>query len=136
MPTEPPDEPRSASPTERAVGRPRAHQGGAGRYQEALTAPASWWLLGALFVVGVGWAFLVSTPPPVPLIAALVAAAVVGYTLWHYGSARIVVDGAGLRAGRARLPWASIGAAEPLDAAATRAALGVDADVRAYLLVR
>jgi DUF3093 family protein len=115
---------------------PDAPEPGSGRYRETLTLPVSWWLLGALFVVAVGWAFLLSTPPPVPAIALAVTAAIVGYTLWHYGSARVVVDADGLRAGRARLPWTSIGPAEALDADATRNALGVGADARAYLLVR
>jgi Protein of unknown function (DUF3093) len=111
-------------------------QPAAGGYRETLTVPVSWWLLGSLFAIAVGWAFLVSTPPPVPLLAFVVAVAIVGYTLGRYGSAQIVVDADGLRAAGARLPWPSIGSADALDAESTRKVLGVDADARAYLLVR
>lgn len=105
-------------------------------YSERLGVPVSWWLLGLLFSVAVGWAFFVATTTPVTVVAFLVAAALVGVTLARYGAARVVVDDDGLRAGRATLPWSAVGPAEPLDADATRRALGVEANAAAYLLVR
>ncbi len=53
-----------------------------------------------------------------------------------YGSARITVGNGELRAGRAHIALDLVGTAEPLDAEGTRRVAGVDADARAYLLLR
>jgi hypothetical protein len=105
-------------------------------YRERLTVSPAWWLLGLLFVVAVSWAFLVATPLVVAAIAAGITLVVVVWAMLHYGSLVISVDERGLMAGRATLPWSSIGPVEALDAAATRRVLGVDADARAFLVVR
>jgi hypothetical protein len=105
-------------------------------YRERLTVPVTWWLLGALFVVAVWWAFFVATPLVVSVIAAVATLGLVGWGLARYGSVLVTTGPAGLRVGRATLPWASIGAAEPLNHAATRRILGVEADARAFLVVR
>lgn len=107
-----------------------------GRYHERLTVSVGWWLLGVLFAAAVSWAFFVATPIPVAVLASVVALLAVGGALARYGSALIATDERGLRVGRASLPWSSIGEASALDPAATRAALGVDADARAFLLIR
>ena len=82
------------------------------------------------------WAFFVATPLLVAFVAGLVALAVVGAGLRSYGAARVATDPDGFSAGRALLPYRYVGEVEALDAAATRRLLGVDADARAYLLVR
>lgn len=105
-------------------------------YRERLTAPVSWWLLGGLFVVAVWWVFFVATPIPVAVVAGLVALVLTGWALASYGAVDVSVAGDGLHVGRATLPWSSVGAAESLDREATRRTLGVDADARAYLVVR
>jgi Protein of unknown function (DUF3093) len=105
-------------------------------YDETLTVPVSWWLLGLLFVLTVCWCFLVSTPLVVTIVATLVAGALVVAVLWRVGSAHIHAGTTGLAAGRATLPWESIGAVVALDPDETRVTLGVGADARAYLLVR
>ncbi len=105
-------------------------------YSETLAVPVSWWLLGTGLVLGVFWAFFVAAPLLVASIAGLVAAAIVVTGLRAYGAARVATDPDGFRAGRALLPYRYVGEAEALDAAATRRMLGVDADARAYLLVR
>lgn len=98
--------------------------------------PASWWLMGACIVLAVGWVFYVAAPAVVSIVAAAVTAAIVGAGLQRYGAARVATDPDGFSAGRALLPYRHAGAVQALDAAQTRSALGVDADARAYLLVR
>jgi hypothetical protein len=106
------------------------------RYEERLTVPVTWWLLGILFVAAVTWAFFVATPLVATIVAAVVSAAVVGTFLYRYGQPRVSTDPDGFSAGRALLPYRHVGLVEALDAAATRRLLGVEADARAYLLVR
>jgi Protein of unknown function (DUF3093) len=62
--------------------------------------------------------------------------AVLSLGLWAYGAARITVAAGTFRAGRAHIDVAHVGAATPLDAAQTRRIAGMDADARAYLLLR
>ena len=56
--------------------------------------------------------------------------------LLAYGSARIEVADGMLRAGRARIELDHLGTVTSLDADAARRLAGVDADARAYLLLR
>lgn len=105
-------------------------------YSERLAVPVSWWLMGTGLVISVGWAFYVATPLVATLVATAVAAALVCAGLQRYGDARVSTDPDGFVAGRALLPYRYVGAVETLDAAATHRVLGVDADARAYLLVR
>ncbi len=105
-------------------------------YVETLDVPASWWLLGAAFVLAVTWACFVATPLTVTAVVALVTGGLVFGGLSRYGAARVATDPDGFSAGRALLPYRHVGSAEPLDAESTRRVLGVDADARAYLLVR
>jgi hypothetical protein len=106
------------------------------RYRERLTAPPSWWALAALFAVAVGWAFYVATPAWVSAVALAVAAAVAFAVVASYGSATIEVSAEGFRAGRARLPWSAVGEVRTLEGEDARRAAGVDADARAYLVLR
>ncbi|MPZ61484.1 MAG: DUF3093 family protein [Propionibacteriales bacterium] len=105
-------------------------------FRERLSVPVRWWALTALFVGSLWLAFVVSTPPEVswPSTAILVVAGVA--LLTSYGSAVVEVDAGVLVAGRARLDWAHCGPAVPLDEEAARRLRGVDADPRAYLLLR
>jgi hypothetical protein len=105
-------------------------------YRERLTAPLSWWGLAALFAIAVGWAFYVATPLWVAAVALTVAGVVAFATVASYGSATVEVSADGFRAGRALLPWSAVGETRPLDGADARRAAGVDADARAYLLLR
>jgi hypothetical protein len=52
------------------------------------------------------------------------------------GSARVGVADGSLHAGRAQIGLEHLGTAEPLDAAATRLAMGAGADARAFLVMR
>jgi hypothetical protein len=105
-------------------------------YRERLTAPLSWWALALLFGLAVGWAFYVATPAWVAAVAFAVATAVSTSAVGSYGSALVEISDEGLRAGRARLPWSAVGEVHALTADEARRAAGVDADARAYLLLR
>jgi hypothetical protein len=105
-------------------------------YLETLRVPLRWWAITTMFWASVLLALLVSLPAPVAYgIGALIAALVV-MVLVGYGGARVsVVDGV-FSAGRARIPVTFLRDPEPLDGAAARAAVGLEADARAYLLLR
>ncbi len=105
-------------------------------YSERLWVPVWWWLLAAflLWTLWLAYARFLGAAAALSLVA--VAALAVGGGLLSYGSALVRVDGDGLLAGRARLPLTAIGEVSALDAPATRALLGWEADPRAYLLLR
>jgi len=105
-------------------------------YRERLTAPLSWWALALLFGVAVGWAFYVATPAWAALVALLIGTAVAVTVVASYGSATVEVSSEGFRAGRALLPWTAVGKVRALDRDGARRAAGVEADARAYLLLR
>jgi Protein of unknown function (DUF3093) len=113
-----------------------AGAGHASRYSERLRAPVRWWLLLLLFLASLWLALVVSTPPPVMLAATGLAVALGAGLLLGYGAVRVGTEDAGLRAGRALLEWDCCGPATSLDADATRRLRGVDADPRAFLLLR
>ena len=108
----------------------------AARYRERLYVPVRWWGLLLLFLSGLWLAVVVSTPVPVMIAVTLLATGLGGGVLFGYGAAQVAVDDRTLTAGRARLEWACCGPATALTAEETRRLHGVDADPRAYLLVR
>jgi Protein of unknown function (DUF3093) len=105
-------------------------------HDERLWVPWWWWPIGAGMVLAVFVAYVVWTPLWVTgaVTLTLTAALVVG--LLRYGSARVRVDEAGLRAGQATLPREAIGEVRTVDASARRSILGPGADARARTLVR
>lgn len=106
-------------------------------YAERLTVPLRWWVQATMLLATAWLTVAVAVPEgPAAALVALVGAAVVLYAFLSYGSARIVVTQTELRAGRAHIPLAMLGPAEALDRDATRRAVGVDADARAYLVLR
>lgn len=105
-------------------------------YRERLSVPARWWALLLLFLFGLWLAVVVSTPAPVMLAVTLLGTVLGVGLLLGYGAARIEVTDRALAAGRARLEWAYCGPATALTAEESRRLHGVDADPRAYLLVR
>lgn len=106
------------------------------RYEEALRVPPTWWLLGTGFAVTVWWVLYVAAPAIVAIAGGCLAAALVAAALASYGGVRVLVDETGLHAGRAHLPWQYVGEVESLDAQQTRRLCGVEADARAFLVVR
>ncbi len=105
-------------------------------YTEMLHVPLRWWALLTMFLASILLAFLVATPAWVAfaVTGALTALAVV--VLLAYGAARVAVEGHTFRAGRAHIPVPLLGTPVALDAQASRLLAGMDADARAYLLLR
>jgi hypothetical protein len=109
---------------------------GAVSYRERLFAPLLWWLIAAGMVASLGVAYAVATPGWVALTVTAVATAVAVLVLVAYGSALVMVDADGVRAGRAVLPMDACGAVTVLSVSEFRDLRGPGADARAYLLLR
>jgi hypothetical protein len=105
-------------------------------YSERLGVPLRWWVQGTMLVATLWLAVVVALPAVAAWIITAIAMAVLSLGLWAYGAARITVDAGTFRAGRAHIDVAHVGAATPLDAGQTRRIAGMDADARAYLLLR
>ena len=107
-----------------------------GSYSERLHVPLRWWALATMFLATVLLALLVSTPGWVALAGTLVFAGALATLFLGYGGARLRVEGDVFHAGRARIPVDQLGVPVALDATGSRRLAGVDADARAYLLIR
>lgn len=105
-------------------------------YSERLGVPLRWWVQGTMLVATLWLAVLVATPAPVAWLVTAVSLTLLFFCLWSFGNARIVIADGELRAGRAHIAAQHLGAATPLDAEQTRRTAGVDADARAFLLLR
>lgn len=105
-------------------------------YAERLGVPLRWWVQGTMLVATLWLAVAVAMPALGAWIVTLVALALMTFLFTSYGGARVVVAGGTLRAGRAHIAAEHLGAAVALDAEQTRRAAGVEADARAYLLIR
>ena len=105
-------------------------------YAERLGVPLRWWVQGTMLVATLWLAVVVAMPALGAWIVTAVALTILALGLWSYGSARITVADGTFRAGRAHLDAAYVGTATALDAGETRRVAGVDADARAYLLLR
>jgi hypothetical protein len=105
-------------------------------YAERLRVPLRWWVQATMFLATFWLAFIVATPAWVAWAATAALVALTGGTFLAWGSARIEVRDGQLVAGRAHIGLAHVGVVEALDARQSRAAAGVDADARAYLLLR
>lgn len=107
-------------------------------YAERLKVPLRWWAQGTMLVASLWLAVIVAVPDheAVAWIVGGVALGLMIALFVGYGSARITVSDAELRAGRARIALEHIGAATALDADGVRRLAGVDADARAHLLLR
>lgn len=105
-------------------------------YDERLSVPLRWWVQGVMFVASLWLAMVVAMPGTWAwsLTAAILALLALAFVA--YGSARVVVTDGRFQAGRARIDAAYLGRVEALDAETTRRTAGMDADARAYLLLR
>jgi hypothetical protein len=104
-------------------------------YSERVVAPVWWWLV-ALLGAGVLWPVLGVAIGWWWGLAAAAAVFVVIAAVLLAGSTKIIVDGTGLRVGRAWIEHRYIAGCRPLDAEQTRARRGREADARAYLALR
>jgi hypothetical protein len=105
-------------------------------YDERLGVPLRWWALATMFLATVLLAFLVATPGWVAFVVTGVLVAFVVGMFVGYGAARVSVHDGVFRAGRAQIPVSLLGQVTELDAQARQRLAGVDADARAYLLLR
>lgn len=105
-------------------------------YDERLRVPLRWWVQATMFLAGIWLAFIVALPPAVAWTASGVLTATVVTLFVGYGGARLRVHGGVFVAGRARISVDLLADPRPLDRETTRRLTGVDADARAYLLVR
>jgi hypothetical protein len=105
-------------------------------YDERLTVPLRWWVQGSMLVASLWLALVVAVPGAVAWSVTAVALALLALLLRGYGSTRIVVADGTLRVGRAQIEARHLGSVDALDADEARRAAGVEADARAYLLLR
>ena len=105
-------------------------------YAERLTVPLRWWVQGVMLVASLWLALVVAVPEGLAWTVSALALALLVAVLVGYGSPRVAVERGTLRAGRAHIDLHHLGAVTPLDADGVRRQAGVDADARAYLLLR
>jgi hypothetical protein len=105
------------------------------RFRERLTVPVIWWVLAALFSLSVLLA-VGAYLGPIWGVGTAVAAMLVAAAIFMSASILISVDAHELRVGRASIEHIYIADCRALDAEAARRLAGVDADARAYLVLR
>lgn len=105
-------------------------------YDERLHVPLRWWVQGSMLVISFFLALVVATPAALAFSVTTVCLLLLVGALRSYGSSRIVVADGVLRVGRAHIEARHLGTAVSLDAEQTRRAAGVEADARAYLVLR
>lgn len=105
-------------------------------YDERLGVPLRWWVQGTMLVATFWLAVVVALPAVAAWLVTAVALALLVFTLTSYGSPRVAVTDGTFTAGRARIGAEHLGRVEVLDREQTRRAAGVEADARAYLLLR
>ncbi len=105
-------------------------------YDESLRVPLRWWAVATMFLASLLLAFLVALSPGLSFLFTGTVAAVVVAVFVGYGSAHIVVADGTLQAGRARIPVGLLAEPVALDVERTKRVAGVEADARAYLLLR
>jgi DUF3093 family protein len=105
-------------------------------YAERLTVPLRWWAQGTMLVASLWLAVLAATPGVIAWSITFGALALMVALFVTYGRARVGIEDGHFRAGRAHIPLEHVGEVTPLDAEGVRRLAGVDADARAYLLLR
>lgn len=105
-------------------------------YAERLTVPLRWWVQGTMLVASLWLALVVATPEPLAWAVAALGLVLMLTLFLTYGGPRVAVDGRTFHAGRAHIGLEHVGAVTALDADGVRRQAGVDADARAYLLLR
>src|SRR3954447_6381628 len=115
---------------------PPDHATGRAVYAERLWVPLRWWAIATMFWASVLLAFLVALPPAVAFASVAFLAGLNLLVFVSLGRALVAVEAGSFRAGRAQIPVDLLAMPEALDAEAARRAAGVEADARAYLLLR
>ena len=105
-------------------------------YAERLGVPLRWWVQGTMLIAIVWLATVVAVPAVAAGVVTAVAAVLMTSLYLLIGAARLTVADGSFRAGRAHIGAEHLGPAVALDAEQTRRTAGVEADARAYLLLR
>ncbi|CUR54776.1 Secreted protein [metagenome] len=105
-------------------------------YSERLSVPLRWWVQGTMLIATLWLAVVVATPPVFAGAVALVAMLLLAAGFVTYGGVRVAVEDGEFRAGGAHIGLEHVGDITALDAEGTRRTAGVDADARAFLLLR
>jgi hypothetical protein len=105
-------------------------------FRERLTPPVMWWVIGGAVAATFPIAVLFYLGPWWAGGTAMVAAAVLLGTLLGWAAVLIELDDTWLRVGRAQIELRYLAGAHALDPDQTRARSGVDADARAFLVLR
>lgn len=111
-------------------------QGTEESYDERLSVPLRWWALATMFLATFLLAFLVATPLWLALSATGALTGLLVMVFVSYGAARLSVRDEVFTAGRARIEVRHLGRPVALSTTDSRRVAGVDADARAYLLLR
>jgi hypothetical protein len=105
-------------------------------YSEVLRVPLRWWAVATMFHASALLAFLVAG---MGIWASVLGGSLLAFNVavfLSYGGAYVEVRDGVLHAGRAHIALRHLADPRALDGDEVRLALGVDADARAYLLVR
>lgn len=105
-------------------------------HDERLSVPLRWWVQGTMLVASLWLAVVVAVPGILAWAITSAAMTLLALSLLSFGAARVSVRDGVLRAGRAHIEARHVGGAQALDADATRRTAGVEADARAFLLLR
>ena len=105
-------------------------------YDERLRVPLRWWVQGTMLVASLWLAVVVALPLTAAWAVSGATMLLLAAGLLRFGSARVSLRDGVFRAGRASIPVVHLGTATALDQEATRRVSGVEADARAYLLLR
>lgn len=105
-------------------------------YEERLTVPIRWWVQATMFLATIWIAFIVATPAWVAWGATAVCVLLTVLMFFNIGSARVAVEADVLYAGEAHIDLGFLGEPEVFDGEQTRRAAGIDADARAFFLLR
>ena len=105
-------------------------------YRERLHIPWWWGVIGALFIASIVIAVVAYLPWELGLSMSALAAVAVVLGLVAYSRTLLSVDDGAFHAGRNTIEARYIGSATPFEGDDARAAIGVDADHRAFLFTR
>lgn len=105
-------------------------------YRERLVVPLRWWVQATMLLATFWLAFVVAMPLWVSWLATAVLAALCFGTFLAWSLSRVEIVGGELHAGGARIPVALVDEPLPLGKEDTRRVHGVDADARAFLVMR
>jgi hypothetical protein len=106
------------------------------QFTETLHVPLRWWVQATMFVATIWLAFVVALPAMVAWGATAAVVLVVTGLFLGYGAARVRIEDGLFHAGKAKIPVSLLSDPMALDPEATRRLAGVDANARAFLLLR